>query len=139
MIAWLMMSFGIAMTADLAVSFLDPYALQRLLTVVAIICAIACVITTLAIGRIEQRVTVEPEHDHMPFMQGLREVRAETETRHFMLFIFLAMNACFMHESILEPYAGLVFGISDKCRDRQTAIGRPDPARISCRSEDVRS
>ncbi len=111
-ITWLMMIFGIAMTAGLAGSFLDPYSPQRLMAVVAVICVLACLITVLAIGRIERSVTVQPAEDRMPFMQGLKEVWAETETRHFTIFVFLAMNAYFMQELILEPYAGLVFGFT---------------------------
>ncbi|MGB3247171.1 MAG: BCD family MFS transporter [Sulfitobacter sp.] len=108
-ITWLMMIFGIALTAGLVGSFLDPYSPQRLIMVVAVICVAACVMTVLAIGRIEQQVTIQPEAERMPFMQGLKEVWAETATRQFTIFVFLAMNAYFMQELILEPYAGLVF------------------------------
>jgi BCD family chlorophyll transporter-like MFS transporter len=107
-----MMIFGIALTAGLAGSFLDPYSPQRLMAVVSVICVAACVLTVLAIGRIERHVTVQPEQERMPFMQGLREVWAETATRQFTIFVFLAMNAYFMQELILEPYAGLVFGFT---------------------------
>ncbi|MCR8825236.1 BCD family MFS transporter [Pseudosulfitobacter koreensis] len=111
-ITWLMMIFGIAVTAGLAGHFLDPYSPQRLMVVVATICGLAWGVTVLAIGRIEQRVTVTPQSDSTPFMQGLREIWAEAETRHFTVFVFLAMNAYFMQELILEPYAGLVFGFT---------------------------
>ncbi len=111
-ITWLMMIFGIAMTAGLAGRFLDPYSPQRLIVVVAIICGLAWLVTVLAIGRIERRVSVTPQADRMPFMQGLREIWTEAETRHFTIFVFLAMNAYFMQELILEPYAGLVFGFT---------------------------
>ncbi len=108
-ITWLMMIFGIALTAGLAGGFLDPYSSERLLAVVSVICAAACVLTVLAIGRIESLVTALPQPERMPFREGLREVWAETATRHFTIFVFLAMNAYFMQELILEPYAGLVF------------------------------
>ena len=111
-ITWLMMIFGIAMTAGLAGQFLDPYSAKRLLVVVAVICTGALALTVLAIGRIERGVTAVQEPAPMPFMDGLREVWAETDTRHFTIFVFLAMNAYFMQELILEPYAGLVFGFT---------------------------
>lgn len=111
-ITWLMMIFGIAMTAGLAGQFLDPYSPQRLLTVVTVIAVAATVITILAIGRIESRVTCEVEPDQTPFMDGLREIWAEPKTRNFTLFVFLSMNAYFMQELILEPYAGLVFNFT---------------------------
>lgn len=111
-ITWLMMIFGIALTAGLAGSFLDPYSPARLLTVVAVVVTIAIVMTFLAIMGIEGRVTAIRTPDSMPFMQGLREVWAEPKTRNFTIFVFLSMNAYFMQELILEPFAGLVWGFT---------------------------
>jgi BCD family chlorophyll transporter-like MFS transporter len=37
---------------------------------------------------------------------------AEPTTRNFTLFVFLSMNAYFMQELILEPFAGLVFNMT---------------------------
>lgn len=111
-ITWLMMIFGIAMTAGLAGHFLDPYSPQRLLGVVAVITSAATLLTILAIGRIESRVTFTVASDPTPFIVGLREIWAERKTRNFTLFVFLSMNAYFMQELILEPYAGLVFNYS---------------------------
>ena len=108
-ITWLMMIFGIALTAGLAGSFLDPYSPARLLTVVAVVVTLAVILTTLAIGRIESRVTAQAPQPAMPFMDGMREIWAERKTRNFTLFVFLSMNAYFMQELILEPFAGLVF------------------------------
>jgi BCD family chlorophyll transporter-like MFS transporter len=108
-ITWLMMIFGIALTAGLAGSFLDPYSPARLLTVVAVVVSAALLLTLLAVAGIEARVTAEREPDPTPFLEGLREVWAERRTRNFTLFVFLSMNAYFMQELILEPYAGLVW------------------------------
>ncbi|WP_375264777.1 BCD family MFS transporter [Planktotalea sp.] len=111
-ITWLMMIFGIALTAGLAGSFLDPYSPQRLLSVVGVIVVAAIILTTLAIYGIERRVTAATPEPHTPFMEGLCDVWSERKTRNFTLFIFLSMNAYFMQELILEPYAGLVFGFT---------------------------
>lgn len=111
-ITWLMMIFGIAMTAGLAGQFLDPYSPARLLSVVSVIASGATLLTILAIGRIEARVTCMAEPDSTPFMEGLRDIWTEPKTRNFTLFVFLSMNAYFMQELILEPYAGLVFGFT---------------------------
>lgn len=108
-ITWLMMIFGIALTAGLAGSFLDPYSPARLLTVVAVVVTLAVILTILAIGRIESRVTAQAPQPSMPFMDGMKEIWAERKTRNFTLFVFLSMNAYFMQELILEPFAGLVF------------------------------
>ena len=111
-ITWLMMIFGIAMTAGLAGSFLDPYSPARLLTVVAVVVGLACVITILAVGRIERQVVAIRSEQSTPFIEGLKEVWSEPKTRNFTIFVFLAMNAYFMQELILEPYAGLVFNFT---------------------------
>ncbi|MDF1727173.1 MAG: BCD family MFS transporter [Sulfitobacter sp.] len=111
-ITWLMMIFGIALTAGLAGSFLDPYSPQRLLTVVAVVVVAATLISTLAVAGIEKHVTAIRQPDPTPFMEGLAEVWAEPRTRTFTLFVFLSMNAYFMQELILEPFAGLVHGFT---------------------------
>ncbi len=111
-ITWLMMIFGIAMTAGVAGIFLDPYSPARLLAVVAVVVTAASVITVLAVGRLERSVVAIKAEPGAPFIEGLKEVWAETKARNFTLFVFLAMNAYFMQELILEPYAGLVFNFT---------------------------
>lgn len=110
-ITWLMMIFGIAVTATLVGKALDPYTPARLLEVVGVVGAGAVVLTTLAIWGIEARHVghAAPEAAPMPFRAGLAEVWREQRARDFTLFIFLSMTAYFMQELILEPYAGLVF------------------------------
>lgn len=111
-ITWLMMIFGIALTASLAGSFLDPYSSTRLLTVVAVVVSLAVFVTILAIGRIEDTVSMTTTPTTMPFMAGMREIWAERKTRNFTIFVFVSMNAYFMQELILEPFAGLVFNFT---------------------------
>jgi MFS transporter, BCD family, chlorophyll transporter len=111
-ITWLMMIAGIALTAIVAGGFLEPYSHTRLLAVVAGVGAGAVVIAALAVWGIEARVLSRPEPESLPFCQGLAEVWAEPRARAFTLFVFLSMTAYFMQELILEPYGGLVFGMS---------------------------
>ncbi len=113
-ITWLMMIFGIAMTAGISGSFLDPYSASRLMAVVAAVAMIAMVVSILAIGRIESKLnvpTITPSQN-LPFRQGLKEIWEEPKARNFTLFVFLSMNAYFMQELILEPFAGLVFNFT---------------------------
>ncbi len=109
-ITWLMMIAGIALTAITAGKFLDPYSHARLLTVVAIICAGAVALTTIAVWGIEWRVIARPAPAPQRFRDGIAEIWADTRARNFTFFVFLSMTAYFMQELILEPYAGLVFG-----------------------------
>ena len=111
-ITWLMMIFGIAVTAGVVGGLIDPYTHARLLEVVASVVVVAVVVTILAVGRIERRVTVLRQPDQTPFLEGLREVWVERKARNFTIFVFLSMTAYFMQELILEPFAGLVFAFT---------------------------
>lgn len=116
-ITWLMMIFGIAVTAGVVGSLLQPYRPERLLLIVACLGAGAVVLTTLAIWGVERRVIVvpadaAPRHQRLALAPALAEVWAERRARDFTIFIFLSMVAYFLQELILEPYAGLVFGFN---------------------------
>ena len=111
-ITWLMMIFGIAVTAVVTGQVLDPYSHGRLMVIVAVVAGGALALTILASWGIERRVEATPEPRPMPLRQGLAEIWAEPRARMFTLFVFLSMTAYFMQELILEPYAGLVFGMS---------------------------
>ena len=109
-ITWLMMIFGIAVTAGTTGAFIDPFSHDRIFVIVSVVSGGALLLTALAIWGIEARVIAQTETRDMPLVEGLAEVWAEPKARHFTLFIFLSMTAYFMQELILEPYAGLVFG-----------------------------
>lgn len=113
-ITWLMMILGIALTATLVGHMIEPYSPMRLIEVVAGVGAGAVAVTALAIWGIEARSggAVQPQSAPMPYLQGMAEIWAEPRARAFTLFIFVSMVAYFMQELILEPYAGLVFGLS---------------------------
>jgi MFS transporter, BCD family, chlorophyll transporter len=111
-ITWLMMIFGIALTAGVSGQFLDPYSPGRLMAVVSVVSLGAMVLTVVAIWGIEARVVAQREPAPMRFREGMHEIWAEPRTRAFTVFVFLSMVAYFMQELILEPYAGLVFGFT---------------------------
>jgi BCD family chlorophyll transporter-like MFS transporter len=109
-ITWLMMVFGIAVTAGTVGAVLEPYSPARLLEIVGTVVAVALVVTTFAIWGIERRVTARPEREQGRFRDGIAEIWNEPRARMFTIFVFVSMTAYFMQELILEPYAGLVFG-----------------------------
>ncbi|WP_299868477.1 BCD family MFS transporter [uncultured Roseobacter sp.] len=111
-ITWLMMIAGIAVTAGVVGTQLDPYSAGLLLRIVACVTGGALVLTCLAVWGVEARVDAAPEAAHVPFREGLAEIWAERKARNFTFFVFLSMTAYFMQELILEPYAGLVFDYS---------------------------
>ena len=112
-ITWLMMIFGIAVTATIVGKALDPYSQGLLMKLVALVGAGAVALTGLAVWGIEARHPSAPSQDKpLPFRQGLAEIWSEPRARNFTIFIFLSMVAYFMQELILEPYAGLAFGFT---------------------------
>ncbi|MBT8475307.1 MAG: BCD family MFS transporter [Alphaproteobacteria bacterium] len=111
-ITWLMMVFGIAMTAVIVGKLLDPYSAGLLIRLVGAVAVIAVVVTCLAVWGIEARVKARPEPELASFREGLTQVWSEPRARNFTIFVFLSMTAYFMQELILEPYAGLVFGFT---------------------------
>lgn len=111
-ITWLMMIFGIAMTATVVGGFLDPYSHARMLQIVAVVCAGALTLCCLSVWRIERGLSARPQVDPMPFRQGIAEIWHEPAARRFTIFVGLSMTAYFMQELILEPFAGLVFAFT---------------------------
>ena len=112
-ITWLMMIFGIAVTAITLGSFLDPFSPTRLLVVVSSLCVFYFLLTTLAIYKVEGKLVKHSKKQVQPSLfMGLKEVWSDKKARNFTIFVFLSMTAFFMQELILEPYAGLVFNYS---------------------------
>ncbi|TVQ59345.1 MAG: MFS transporter, partial [Rhodobacteraceae bacterium] len=112
-IVWLMMIFGLAVTAATAGQLLDPYSGQRLIAVSAGVAGVALVLTTFAVWGVEREAVAAPKKGpETPFREVLREVWAEPGSRLFTIFIFVSMLAYFTQELILEPFAGHVFGMT---------------------------
>jgi len=113
-LVWVMMIFGFALTAPLAGHFLEPFTVMRLVAVSGTISLIAFCVASLAVMGIEARLpAARPEAPEAkpPFMQVLRKVLADPVARRFTVFVFVSMLAYSAQELILEPYAGLVFGM----------------------------
>ncbi len=126
---WMMMIAGFIVTTILAGSFLDPFTPMRLIAVTASVSAIAFVVATAAIWGVEKRAP-QLERDAQKaskpdFKISLRQVWSESQARRFTIFIFISMLAYSMQDLILEPYAGVVFGLTranrQSLRARRTA------------------
>lgn len=112
-IVWIMMIAGFIVTAALAGHFLDPFSTTRLLAVAACICAGAFLLTLVAVRGLEtDRVVAAEQKDKVPFRQAIAEVWSDTTARRFAIFIFVSMLAYSAQDLILEPFAGLVFGLT---------------------------
>jgi BCD family chlorophyll transporter-like MFS transporter len=113
-LVWVMMIFGFALTAPLAGHFLDPYSNARLIAVTSVVCAIAFAVACLAVAGVETRskAPVATGHRAASFRDAFREVWAEPAARRFTIFIFVSMLAYSAQELLVEPFAGLAFGLS---------------------------
>lgn len=118
-IVWVMMIAGFVVTGGTAGHFLDPFSLTRLVAVCAVVCALAFLLAVAATWRLEPRESrsmTAGNQDRAPtpaaFRDALRSVWADAAARRFTLFVFASMLAYSMQDLILEPFAGLVFGMT---------------------------
>lgn len=114
-VTWIMMVMGIVISAGTAGALLDPFSWGRLVQVSGGIALAALALTVLATFQLERGVeevaATKPERE-ASLSDALRAVFAETAARRFTLFVFLSMLAYSMQDLILEPFAGIVFGMS---------------------------
>jgi BCD family chlorophyll transporter-like MFS transporter len=114
-IVWLMMIAGFAATAMIAGHFLDPFSYGRMVTVAAVLCLAAFLVSVAAVWGVEgETAATEPRStpEAMPFRAALAEVWAEPRARLFAIFIIVSMLAYSGQDLILEPFAGMVFGFT---------------------------
>ena len=111
MITWLMMIFGIAMTAGIVGFLLVPYSFALLLKIVAGLTILTLVLSFAATWKIENNLDEirQKDEEKAPLLDELKSLWEHSKTRNFTIFVFLSMTAYFMQELILEPYAGIVF------------------------------
>lgn len=116
-IVWVMMIVGFILTAGFAGHFLDPYSSTRLVGVTTIVSLLAFLVATVAVLGIERQQSASTgntsaERGNVPFREALRFVATEPRTLQFAIFIFVSMIAFSAQDLILEPFAGLVFGLT---------------------------
>ena len=116
-LVWMMMIAGIVVTAIVSSLFLDPYSHGRLVMITAVSGTIALALATLAVTGIGRRTAPvaddRPEHAvSASFREALAEIWQDRTARIFTLFVFASMLAYQTQDLILEPFAGLLFGMS---------------------------
>jgi BCD family chlorophyll transporter-like MFS transporter len=111
-LTWIMMIVGIVISAGTAGALLDPFSPQRLFNVAAGVVAVAFAVTCLAVWGVEGAPVAEKKRDVAPFGEAMRGVWNDPLTRLFSIFVFFSMLAYSMQDLILEPFSGLVFGLT---------------------------
>ena len=115
-VTWIMMIVGIVISAGVSGALLQPFSGQRLATVASGVAGIAFVVTLLAIWGVERKAPAiadaASERAKLPFRQALAEMWSDGLARRFTIFVFVSMLAYSAQDLILEPFAGLVFGMT---------------------------
>jgi BCD family chlorophyll transporter-like MFS transporter len=113
-----MMIVGIVITASVSGALLQPFSAQRLALVASSVAGIGFVLTLLAVWGAESRDAVADTpapavaKPRPSFGQVISEIRTDPLARRFTIFVFVSMLAYSAQELILEPFAGLVFGMT---------------------------
>ena len=114
-ITWMLMISGIIFTSLVVGAQLDPYSHERLIAVTAATGVVAFGIGLLGVAGMEKKPSVDRQEERAAttsFRESLQDVLEDREARLFTLFIFLSMLAFATQDLILEPYAGLLFGMT---------------------------
>lgn len=120
-LTWIMMILGIVITAGIAGALLDPplgasqpFSPDRLLAVASGVAGIAFVIACIAVTGIEGRAApvAAEAAPAVPFGAALRGIWDDPVTRLFSIFVFVSMLAYATQDLILEPFSGLIFGLT---------------------------
>ncbi len=116
-ITWILMIVGIIITAGTSGALLDPFSFARLIKVAGGIGVVGLLVGIAATFGIERDAVatrtprlVAPKGES--FRASFVSVWQEPAARAFAGFIFLAMLAYSAQDLILEPFAGLAFGMT---------------------------
>ncbi len=116
-ITWILMIVGIIITAAISGALLDPFSFTRLIAIAGGIGAIGVLIGVFATLGIERTAVLATtvtvvRAPSMSFRDAMASVWSEPAARSFAGFVFLAMLAYSAQDLILEPFAGIAFGMT---------------------------
>lgn len=115
-VTWIMMVAGIVSSAFAVSPLIEPFTFERLLLVaggLALVMVALVVIATFRLERQAGRFGNAAKDVAVPdFRAALSEIWHEPAARRFTIFIFVSMIAFSMQDLILEPFAGLIFGMT---------------------------
>ena len=113
-LTWIMMILGIVITAGIAGKLLEPFSTDRLFMVALGVATAAFLVACIAVAGIEGRAAplAAQASPAVPFGAALRGIWDDPVTRLFSIFVFVAMLAYATQDLILEPFSGLIFGLT---------------------------
>ena len=111
-LAWLMLIAG-AIAGSIGTGLArKPDSPERLLIVVAVVCAIGFLLPVVATLGVERRLAPVPEPAEPALRPAIRATLADPAARAFTGFVFLSILAFYLSELVLEPFAGHVHGLT---------------------------
>ncbi|MCM0000783.1 MAG: BCD family MFS transporter [Erythrobacter sp.] len=115
-VTWIMMVAGIVASAITVGALIDPFSFERLMLVAGGLALVMVTLTALATFRLERQAgrfgNAASDGAAPDFRAALAEIWHEPAARRFTVFIFVSMIAFSMQDLILEPFAGLIFGMT---------------------------
>lgn len=115
-VTWIMMVAGIVSSAFAVSALIEPFSFERLMVVAAGLALAMVMLTVIATFRLERQAgrfgNAAKDGTAPDFSSALREIWHEPAARRFTVFIFVSMIAFSMQDLILEPFAGLIFGMT---------------------------
>lgn len=114
-LTWLCMIVGFIITTAVVGQRLEPFSLDRLVRVTMEVGAVALLVTLLATWRLERgprEATPATSGDGAGFRAALADVWHDPVARRFATFVFVSILAYSAQDLILEPFAGVVFGLT---------------------------
>jgi MFS transporter, BCD family, chlorophyll transporter len=114
-ISWTMMVAGIVVSAGVTGSYLETFSEARLAIICSLVALAAFMLSMLALRGLEagsKPVARTAAPETVTFSAVLREIRGDAQAWRFTWFVFIAMFAYSMQDLILEPFAGIVFGMA---------------------------
>ncbi len=114
-ITWIMMIAGIVVSSASVGGLLDPYTPQRLALIATGLALVAFLATCLAVSGVEKgdpQPAADADRPAESFRTALAEIWDDATARRFTIFVFISMLAYSAQDLILEPFAGLAFGMT---------------------------
>jgi MFS transporter, BCD family, chlorophyll transporter len=120
-IAWIMMVFGIVVSSIVVGKMIELFTAQNLAFAATGVAGFAFLVTVIALHGMESDADVanaladqpkEQLQSNADFFAAINEIWQEPLARRFTIFVFLSMIAYSAQDLILEPFGGLVFGMS---------------------------
>jgi MFS transporter, BCD family, chlorophyll transporter len=115
-VTWIMMVAGIVASAITVGKLIEPFSFERLMVVAGGLALVMVTLTVCATFRLERQAgqfgAAARDEAAPDFRAALAEIWHEPVARRFTVFIFVSMIAFSMQDLILEPFAGLIFGMT---------------------------